>query len=166
MVRAAVSSLFKSSKSLCVLFWKVGRDAEWFPLPSQLNLRHIVLLGRIVRIAAYNHAEGRIHFGCQTKQSSSSSFWISRLFPIVFALKRSLSDGLIVFRSSFLERLEAPAKSVRKPPGSTMVTFTPKGATSFANVSEKPSTPHFAAIRRTADWTNAASDRGNLDKVS
>jgi hypothetical protein len=41
--------------------------------------------------------------------------------------------------------VDDPAKSVRKPPGSMMVTPTPRGPTSFASVSEKPSTPHFAA---------------------
>jgi integrase len=41
--------------------------------------------------------------------------------------------------------VDDPAKSVRKPPGSTMVTLMPRDPTSFASVSEKPSTPHLAA---------------------
>src|SRR5439155_13270123 len=34
---------------------------------------------------------------------------------------------------------------VRKPPGSTIVTFMPSGSTSLDSDSEKPSTPNFAA---------------------
>ena len=41
--------------------------------------------------------------------------------------------------------VDDPAKSVRKPPGSMIVTLTPRGPTSFARTSENPSTPHFAA---------------------
>lgn len=41
--------------------------------------------------------------------------------------------------------VELPAKSVRNPPGSMMVTLMPKGPTSFSSTSEKPSTPLFAA---------------------
>ena len=148
MVRAAVSSIFKSSKSLCVLFWKVGRDAEWFP-SSQLKSPPHRFSAALYPSRPRTTRRGRIHFGCQTKQSSSSSFWISRLFSIVFALEaHRLSDGLIVFRSSFLERRRSPAKSVRKPPGSTMVTFTPEGATSsrtFRRKLPRPiSRPHTA----------------------
>src|ERR1700733_9347439 len=40
---------------------------------------------------------------------------------------------------------EDPAKSVRKPPGSMIVTLMPSGPTSLASTSEKPSTPHLAA---------------------
>src|SRR5438477_9278861 len=40
---------------------------------------------------------------------------------------------------------EDPAKSVRKPPGSMIVTLIPSGPTSLASTSEKPSTPHLAA---------------------
>jgi hypothetical protein len=42
-------------------------------------------------------------------------------------------------------RIEEPAQSVRKPPGSTIVTLTPKGLSSEPSTSEKPSTPNFAA---------------------
>src|SRR5205823_14188185 len=41
-------------------------------------------------------------------------------------------------------RMDEPAQSVRKPPGSMMVTLMPSGFTSLARTSEKPSTPHFA----------------------
>jgi len=40
--------------------------------------------------------------------------------------------------------IDEPAQSVWKPPGSTIVTLIPSGATSFDNTSENPSTAHFA----------------------
>src|SRR6476469_271033 len=42
--------------------------------------------------------------------------------------------------------MDEPAQSVRMPPGSSTVTLTPSGATSFASTSEKPPTANFA------DW--------------
>ena len=50
--------------------------------------------------------------------------------------------------------VEDPAKSVRKPPGSMIVTLMPRGAVSLASAPKKPSTPHFAA-----EW--AASPHGS-----
>src|SRR6267154_1243851 len=47
---------------------------------------------------------------------------------------------------------EDPAKSVRKPPGSMIVTLIPSGPTSLASTSEKPSTPHLAAAYAAAKW--------------
>jgi hypothetical protein len=44
-----------------------------------------------------------------------------------------------------LSWVEDPAKSVRKPPGSMIVTLMPSGPISLDNDSEKPSTPNFAA---------------------
>ena len=51
--------------------------------------------------------------------------------------------------ASYSAMTGAESTAVLKPvgvaPGSTMVTPMPKGATSAARVSQKPSTPHFAA---------------------
>ena len=41
--------------------------------------------------------------------------------------------------------MDAPAQSVRMPPGSSTVTLMPSGATSFASTSEKPPTANLAA---------------------
>jgi hypothetical protein len=46
-------------------------------------------------------------------------------------------------RHDRLTVIDDPPQSVRNPPGSTIVTWMPSGATSFCSTPEKPSTAHF-----------------------
>ena len=56
---------------------------------------------------------------------------------------------------------------MRKPPGSTIVTFMPRGSTSLYSDSEKPSTPNFAAAYGARPiGPNSSSDRCYLDDVA
>ena len=84
-----------------------------------------------------------------TGRSPELPFGVTRLLAVVVPLKScGSSNRRIVFRMTFAKfggTVELPAKSVRKPMGSTMVTLMPSGATSRESTPEKPSTPHFAA---------------------
>ena len=71
---------------------------------------------------------------------------VAGLLAVIFPLEAHGSpDRGIVLRAAFAKVRGEPAKSVRKPPGSTIVTFIPRGHTSLFSDSEKPSTPNLAA---------------------
>src|SRR5579863_4351134 len=66
---------------------EISRQAEFFPLSCFFQSCKVILFCAVVCIAAEQKPQGGIFLLSQTNDRLGSLFWITRLFPVVIALK-------------------------------------------------------------------------------
>src|ERR1700684_2937372 len=95
---------------------KVGGDTELLPYACFLESRMIVLLHRGVRIAAEQQSQRRVSLLGQLKDRLSRLFRITRLLPVVVALKSCGSSNSRVVCGMTLAQFGGTPREVRAEP--------------------------------------------------
>jgi hypothetical protein len=97
---------------------KIGGDTKFLPNACFLKSRKIVLLHRGVRIAAEQKPQRRVSLLRQLDDPVSRLFGITRLLPVVIALKSSgSSDSRVVCGMAFAQFGGTPREVRAEPTG-------------------------------------------------
>jgi len=125
---------------------EVGGLAERLPLSVRLDARALGVADGAHSVAAKQESQRRRVQARDANDRPQPPSTGPRLRAVVLGWKRANRSTVAAYTGlSCAIVVEDPAKSVRKPPGSMIVTLMPSGPTSFARTSENPSTPNFAA---------------------
>jgi hypothetical protein len=147
-----------------------SKSVEALSAAPLLQFGQAALVGRADRgdrVAAQRQAQGRLVHGGDLQQDLGGLAGIAGLSSVVLGLhaRRAPTTASYSGRPAF-SVVEAPAKSVRKPPGSTIVTLTPTEPSPGQDFREALDSPLGGRVGGPAGRAQPPAHRGDLDEVA